>query len=242
MPRSLSHYVHFNGEDGESQENDSSLATCNRAIPVQRLDSDGSPIPWEPWQCSLYLIRNATFAHCSWVFSEISEELGEGWGQELLLTLRKITPHSWIQIILLVCRNIDTALNPSKCFSSVLCSSIAMEFQSSLQLFHLFTCSFSAWNVPQDCPLSLLSSSTEMLLPPERQRQTSLIDKILLDKIVLKYRLPWEFDPNITPDPGTMTFLTSTRFDMYKCCSPVALVTLWDLSEQDHIHPCISSF
>ena len=130
---------------------------------------------------------------------------GEGWGQKSLLTLwHGKSCHTWIQSILLVCRNADTAFSPSKCFSSLLISSITMECQSSLQLLHFFPCSFFWLGiVPQDCPLF---SKTQMLLPPDRQRQSCLIDKILLDKILVKCHLPSEFNPNITPDSGTMTF------------------------------------
>lgn len=54
----------------------------------------------------------------------------------------EIMPHTWIQSILLVCRNADTAFSPSKCFSSLLIFSITKECQSSLQLLHFFPCSF----------------------------------------------------------------------------------------------------
>lgn len=130
---------------------------------------------------------------------------GEGWGQKSLLTLWHgkschtlgFKASCWFV-------EMQTLLSVPASVSPLLISSITTECQFSLQLLHF--CPFSFFwlgIVPQDCPLF---SKTQMLLPPDRQRQSCLIDKILLDKILLKCHLPLEFNPNITPDSGTMTF------------------------------------
>lgn len=168
----------------------------------------GIPFP-ESHDSALYTELEMPHLHISLNVCRDLGGAGEGWGQKSLLTLREIMPHNWIQNILLVCRNADPAFSPSECFSSSLISGVTMECQSSLQVLHFFTCSFFFFFwlgiVPQDCPLSLFPR-TQMLLPPNRQRQSYLIDKILLDKILLKCHLPLEFNPNITPHSGTMTF------------------------------------
>lgn len=196
----------LNGEDGRHQENDSSSAISNRAIPLY-----GMVMFWwefhSPRAMTALFILNWKCHICifPWMFSEISEELvkveakSHFWLSGKSCHTTGFKTSCWFV-------EMQTLLQSQQGFLLCLISSVTMECQSSLQLLHFFICSFFWLGiVPQDCPLSLFPR-TQMLLPPDRQRQSYLIDKILLDKILLKCHLPLEFNPNITPDSGTMTF------------------------------------
>lgn len=111
---------------------------------------------------------------------------------------------------------------------SPLAWSLASQWNVSLHskyfIFHLlFFFFFLAWGVPRTA--LFLSSQDTVLLPSNRQRQSYLIDKILLDKILLKCHLPMEFNPNI------LLTLEPWHFDVnqHKCHGRLALMTLWAL-------------
>ena len=131
---------------------------------------------------------------------------GEGWGQKSLLTLWHgkschtlgFKASCWF-VEMQTLLSVPASVSP-------LSWSLASQWNVSPHSnYFIFSPALFFWLgiVPQDCPLF---SKTQMLLPSDRQRQSCLIDKILLDKILVKCHLPSEFNPNITPDSGTMTF------------------------------------
>ena len=149
------------------------------------------------WKCHICIFP--------WMFSEISEELVKveakshfwlsGMGNHATLGFKASSWFVEMQTLL----SVPASVSP-------LSWSLASQWNVSPHSnYFIFSPALFFWLgiVPQDCPLF---SKTQMLLPPDRQRQSCLIDKILLDKILVKCHLPSEFNPNITPDSGTMTF------------------------------------
>ena len=105
-----------------------------------------------------------------------------------------------------VCRNTDTAFSPRKCFCSILCSRLAVEFQSSFQLFHLLVALLWPRIFPRTTFIFSSSSAQRCCYPQTERRKTSLTDKNPTWWNLVHVSPPLEFDINITPDSGAMMF------------------------------------